>query len=200
MPHKEYRQRLYDAAEAFYFAGILTSLPFEAGNDSGQFEVSSVANAVISGRSRLNRLGAPPIVNFGLSLELYIKLLRHLADGSPVKGHDLHKLFLGLEEAAPAVASLVMRKHHYARGDRDEFLDYLMDEAKVFEEWRYAHEKELLCSSADTLFTLANAFRDAIRDLHPDMVSAFVNNGVRLTPLALGPDIYEDHILPWLCP
>ena len=28
MPRKEYRQRLYDAAEAFYFAGILTSLPF----------------------------------------------------------------------------------------------------------------------------------------------------------------------------
>ena len=136
-------------------------------DNSGQFEVSSVANAVISGRSRLNGLGAPPIVNFGLSLELYIKLLRHLADGPPVKGHNLHKLFLGLEEAAPSVASIVMRKHHYVRGDRDVFLDYLMAEAKVFEGWCYAHEEEALCSSADTLFTLANAFRDAIRDLHP---------------------------------
>ncbi len=79
-----------------------------------------------------------------------------------------------MEKAAPAVAVLVINKHHYARGDRGEFLDYLKGEARVFEEWRYAYEKEFLCSSADTLFTLANAFRNAIKDLHPDMASAFV--------------------------
>jgi hypothetical protein len=176
MTHNEYRQRLCDAAEAFYFAGILTSLPFNAANDSEQHcDVSSAADAAVSVGSRLNKLGAPPIVNLGFSIELYIKLLRHLVDASRVQGHDLHKLFLGLEKAAPAVASLVIKKHHYARGDRDEFLDYLRVEARVFEEWRYAYEKELLCSSADTLFTLANAFRNAIKDLHPDMVSAFVH-------------------------
>lgn len=176
MTHSEYRQRLYDAAEAFYFAGILTSLPFNAASASGQHcDVSSAANAVVSGGNRQNQLGAPPIVNFGLSIELYIKLLRHLADSSRVKGHNLHCLFLELERAAPDVAYVVISKHHYACGDRDEFLEYLRSEAKVFEEWRYAYEKEILCSSADTLLTLANAFRSAIKDLHPAMASAFVH-------------------------
>ncbi len=175
MTHDEYRQRLYDAAEAFYFAGMLTSLPFEASIDSGHRDVSSAANAMISGKRRLNRLGAPPIVNFAFSLELYIKLLRHIADAPIERSHNLHDLFLGLETAAPDVASLVMCKHHYARGDRGEFLEYLSADAMAFEKWRYAYESELLCSSADALFTLANAFRSAIMDLHPHMTSAFVN-------------------------
>jgi hypothetical protein len=174
MTHAEYGQRLYDAAEAFYFAGILTSLPFDADGDIGQFELCKVANAVVIGTTRRNELGAPPIVNFGLSIELYIKLLHYLADATCVRGHNLHVLFLALEKVAPAVASLVMYKHYYTRGDRDEFLDYLRAEASVFEEWRYAYEKEFLCSSANTLFVLANAFRSAITDLHPDMTSAFI--------------------------
>jgi hypothetical protein len=176
MTHDGYRQRLYDAAEAFYFAGILTSLPFNAASNSEQHcDVSSAADAAINGENRLNQLGAPPIVNFGFSIELYIKLLRYLTDALRAHGHDLRGLFLELEKAAPSVASLVIEKHHYARGDRCEFLDYLRVEARVFEQWRYAYEQESLCSSADALFMLANAFRNAIRDLYPDMVSAFVH-------------------------
>ncbi len=176
MTDKEYRQRLYDAAEAFYFAGVLTALPFNATNDPAhQRNASSAATAAISGGSRLNYRGAPPIVNFGFSIELYIKLLQHLADASPMQGHNLYKLFRELEKAAPAVATLVINTHHYARGDRCEFLDYVRAEARVFKEWRYAYEKDFVCSSADTLFALANAFRNAIKDLHPDMASAFVH-------------------------
>lgn len=178
MTHDEYRQRLYDAAEAFYFAGLLTSLPFNAANNSGHNDVSSAANAVVSGKSKPNSLGAPPIVNFGFSIELYIKLLWHLADATCKKGHDLHELFLGLDKVAPRVGSHVMCKHRYARGDRDEFLCSLKAEAKVFKEWRYAYEEEFLCSSPDTLFIFANAFRSVILDLHPDMTSAFANSGL----------------------
>ncbi len=95
MTHDEYRQRLYGAAEAFYFAGVLTSLPFNATNLTGQHcDVSSAASAAVNGGNGLNQLGAPPIVNFGFSIELYIKLLRHLADAQRVQGHDLDKLFL----------------------------------------------------------------------------------------------------------
>jgi len=173
MTHSGYRQRLYDAAEAFYFAGILTSLPFNASADVRQQDLSNTANAMISGMPRRNDLGAPPIVNFGFAIELYIKLLRHLADKQPMRGHNLHELFQELEKAAPAVTSRVICVHHYARGNRDEFLDYIRIVASVFDDWRYAHEKEFLCSSADTLFVLANAFRSAIKDLHPDMTSAF---------------------------
>ena len=182
MTHAEYRKRLYDAAEAFYFTGILTSLPFNAGADVRQHDLSNTANAMVSEMPRRNQLGAPPIVNFGFSIELYIKLLHHLADEKRVQGHKLHELFLRLEKAAPAVASLVMCKHHYSRGDRDEFLDYIRAEARVFADWRYAYEKEILCSSSDTLFVLANAFRGAIRDLHPDLSSAFIHQPSPASP------------------
>ena len=96
---------------------------------------------MVSGGMRLNQLGAPPLVNFALSIELYIKLLRHIADACRMRGHNLYKLFLELEKVAPDVACLVMCKHHYTRGDRDEFLDYLKAEAVVFEEWRYTYQR-----------------------------------------------------------
>ncbi|MBV8068404.1 MAG: hypothetical protein JO270_00765 [Acidobacteriaceae bacterium] len=170
----EYAQRLYNAAEAFYFAGVLTTLPFDAANAAqGGYELARTADAAIGGPQRHNQLGAPPIANFGFSIELYIKLLLHLTGLSRVRGHDLHALFVKLKERAPDIASRVMEKHHYARGDCCEFLSYLKDEARAFEKWRYAHEEEFLCSSPETLFTLANAFRDAISELYPDLTSVF---------------------------
>lgn len=68
MTQNEYCRRLYDAAEAFYFAGILTSLPFDAAKEFGQRDLSSAASAMVSGGMRLNQLGAPPLVNFALSI------------------------------------------------------------------------------------------------------------------------------------
>jgi hypothetical protein len=68
----EFRQRLYNAADAFYYAGILTSLPFDAVKlDAGQFRHTQwAADEAIAGDNRRNHLVAPPIVNFGFALEL----------------------------------------------------------------------------------------------------------------------------------
>jgi hypothetical protein len=94
-------QRLYEAAEAFYYAGILTSLNFDAKNIDANFYVNAIgaANAALAGQNRINSLGAPPIVTFSFAIELYIKLLRILADTVRMRGHDLHALFCKLDEA-----------------------------------------------------------------------------------------------------
>jgi hypothetical protein len=74
------QRRLYDSAEAFYYAGILASPFFDAANvEAGAYTGSaSAAEAARHGGNRRNWLGAPPIVNFGLAIELYIKLLQKL--------------------------------------------------------------------------------------------------------------------------
>jgi hypothetical protein len=168
----ELQQRLlYNAAEAFYYAGVLTSLPFDAASvDAGAYRRAELAaKAAAYGQNKCNILGAPPIVNFGFSIELYIKLLRHLADGNLMNGHNLHKLFLKLDEVAPQVAAAAIRNHPPSRGCREEFLESIKNEASVFEEWRYAYEKQFLCSSPDILLMLADAFRKTVWKLHPDL-------------------------------
>jgi hypothetical protein len=167
----EFRQRLYNAAEAFYYAGILTSLPFDAANvEAGDYRhVQWAADAAIAGKNPRNHLGAPPIVNLGLALELYLKLLI----GKRVREHDLHKLFLTLEKDVPQTAKALIRNHHYSRGCREEFVEVLKAEASVFEDWRYAHESELLISSPDTLLALAKCCRKTVTEMCPDLRSAF---------------------------
>jgi hypothetical protein len=173
------QQRLYDAAEAFYYAGILTSLPFDAMNvEAGAFRnAGQAAEAAAFGKERRNQLGAPVIVNFGFAIELYIKLLRSLADGKLIRGHNLHDLFLELETVAPQVGTVVINNHISSGRCRDDFLEYIKNEASVFDDWRYAYEKDFLVSSPDTLMSLVNAFRKTIRDLHPILRSAFQYKG-----------------------
>jgi hypothetical protein len=166
-----FKARQFTAAEK----DVLTSLPFDAANvDAGAYRHTVwAAEAAAYGQNRCNYLGAPPIMNFGFSIELYIKLLRNLADGNLMHGHNLHDLFLKLDEAAPQVGSAAIRNHYSSRGCREEFLKFIRNEASLFEEWRYAYEKEFLCSSPDTLFLLANAFRKTVWELHPVLRSAF---------------------------
>ena len=173
-------QRLYDAAEAFYFAGILASTSFDAANVAVNLHTTAdeAANAALTGTKRKNELGAPPIVNFGFSIELYIKLLRFLLDAHLMNGHNLHCLFLELEKIAPEVSAAVIKNHRYARGKREEFIESISDEKSVFEDWRYAYEKEFLCSSPDSLLTLADAFRQTMREIHPNYRSAFMKGRV----------------------
>jgi hypothetical protein len=167
----EDRQRLYNAAEAFYYTGILTSLLFDASNvDHRHYrDAKQAAEAAAAGPNRWNSLGAPPIVNFGFSVELYLKLLI----GKREFGHDLCKLFLRLEQAAPQAAQSLVRNHHYARGCREEFLETLQAVASVFEQWRYSHEHQFLCSSPDTLLVLANGCRKTVQELCPDLHKVF---------------------------
>jgi len=177
----ELPQRLYGAAEAFYYGGILCSLKFDAENvDSGTYRHAELAaRAAISGENRAADLGAPPIVNFGFAIELYIKLLRYMADKQTISGHNLCSLFLELERVASDVAETVINNHFYWSGDRNEFIEDISGVANVFEEWRYAYEKSLLCTSADSLLTLANAFRRTVRELHPGLDSPFRDHTAR---------------------
>jgi hypothetical protein len=87
--------------------------------------------------------------------------------------HDLLKLFLVLEKDKPNVAQCLVRNHHYSRGRREEFVEILAAEASVFADWRYAHEKELLVSSPDTLLVLATGCRKTAREVCPDLRSVF---------------------------
>jgi HEPN domain-containing protein len=171
----ELPQRLLDAAEAFYYAAILCSLAFDAENiDRGAYQhLRSAAQAAITGPNRINDFGAPPVVNFGFAIELYIKLLRFLADGRTMSGHNLQTLFLELEKVAPDVAATAIRNHFYWSGDRDEFMADIAGGATVFERWRYAHEESFLCTSVDSLLTLVNAFRLTVAEIHPTLRSAF---------------------------
>jgi hypothetical protein len=167
----EFRQRLYDAAEAFYYAGVLTSLPFDAANvDAGSFPNAEwAAKAAVTGPDKRNRLGAPPIVNLAFAIELYLKLLI----GKQSRGHDLHKLFLVLEKAEPGAAQFLIHNYRHSRGCREDFLAALRPEACAFKRWRYAYEYEFLCSSADTLMALADGCRGAARELCSDLRKVF---------------------------
>lgn len=171
----EIPKRLHDAAEAFYFAAVLSSAWFY-GRGAAPNQHSSVERALdgilISGNKH-NQVGAPPLVNFAFSIELYIKLLRFLADGQLMQGHNLHALFLEFENVAPDAGAAAIRCHRSARGDRDEFLEYLDDTKSVFEDWRYAYEKEFLIASPDSVQALADAFRAAMEELHPGRKSIF---------------------------
>jgi hypothetical protein len=74
-----------------------------------------------------------------------------------MKGHNLHRLFLQLEKKNHDTATAVVNNHCYWSGDREEFIGDLDNSSNVFEDWRYAHEKSLLCASADSLLVLADA-------------------------------------------
>jgi hypothetical protein len=126
-----------------------------------------------SSSRKANQVDAPPLVNFAFAVELYIKLLRFLSDGQLIEGHDLYELFIELDQAAPNVGASVIRNHRHARGDRDEFLEYVEEARSVFEHWRYAHEKTLLMAVPDSLLALVDAFRATMRELHPNRSSAF---------------------------
>jgi hypothetical protein len=171
----ELHQRLYNAAEAFYFAAILCNVAFYAGGAAPN-QHSSVERAlegILSSSNKGSQLAAPPLVNFAFSIELYIKLLRVLADGDLMQGHNLHDLFLELETVANDVSATCVRNHRYARGCRDDFLGYLDETKSVFEDWRYAYESEVLIAVPDNLHALADAFRATIRELHPGRRSVF---------------------------
>lgn len=163
-------QRLHDAADAFYFAGILSTARFYQ-RDKVPNQCSTVDRVYSSNRK--NQDSAPSLVNFAFSIELYIKLLRFLADGCLMKSHDVHALFLKLEKVAPAASTAAIRHHRCARGDRAGFIDDLHSTKSIFVDWRYTHEKEFPTIGLDNVHALADAFRAAIMELHPHRRGSF---------------------------
>ena len=107
-------KRLYNAAEAFYFTGILASVNFDADNVYAYLNTRGVsvahaeeaANEALTGSNRISTVVAPRMVNFAFSIELYIKLLIFLTNEKLLNGHDLCKLFKQLDKTAPNVSSV----------------------------------------------------------------------------------------------
>lgn len=163
-------QRLHDAADAFYFAAILSTTRFHPRD-----EVSNQCSAVdrVYSSNRKNQDSAPSLVNFAFSIELYIKLLRFLADGCLMKSHDVHALFLRLEKVAPAASTAAIRHHRYARGNRAGFIDDLHSTKSIFMDWRYTDEEEFPITGPDNVHALADALRAAITELHPHRHASF---------------------------
>lgn len=171
----EIPRRLHNAAEAFYFAAILSSTLFygRGAAPNQHYTVDRALEGILNSSNRRNQVDAPPLVNFAFSIELYIKLLRFLVGGELIEGHNLDDLFLEMDRAAPNVGAAVIRNHRYARGDRSKFLEYLNEAKAVFTHWRYAHENEFLIATPDNLHALADAFRATMRELHPGHQSVF---------------------------
>jgi hypothetical protein len=86
----------------FYYAGFLTCADFDAATVSRNAHTSATeaANSALAAEMKHNYVGAPQMVNFGIAIELYLKLLRLLADGFLEIGHSLYRLFLKLEKAS----------------------------------------------------------------------------------------------------
>lgn len=163
-------QRLHDAADAFYFAGILSTARFHARAEV-PYHYSTVDR--VYSRNRINQDSAPSLVNFAFSIELYIKLLRFLADGRLMQSHDLYALFLKLESVCPAASTAAIRHYRYARGDRAEFIDDLHATKSIYVDWRYSHESEFPTTGPDNVHALADAFRAALTELHPHRQGSF---------------------------
>jgi hypothetical protein len=79
-----------------------------------------------------------------------------------------------LEEIAPGVSHTVVR-HHPRSADRNEFVKYISEVKSIFEDWRYTYEKEFLIGWPDDLLEIANAFRDTIKEIPPQLPSVFHN-------------------------
>lgn len=174
--YTETQRRLYDAAESFYFVGHLTTLWFDASllSSSTDYDSGELARRSITDPGCGNYLGAPPVVNFGFSIELYIKLLLDLSGSPGVRGHNSCNLFKKLEGADFELSSMVIKNFLYSDGCREKFSKYMKDISTVFEDWRYAHEKDFLVVSTDTLSAIANSFRKTIRQRYADLPSSFV--------------------------
>ena len=105
----------------------------------------------------------PLVVNAAFSLELHLKHLSLLIEKKEVRGHDLHRIFLGLSEWTrenleglfqhiSSTQPMIQREFEAINAElsikRTWSLEMVLkDSAKAFETWRYSHEKNVQLSS-----------------------------------------------------
>jgi hypothetical protein len=105
------------------------------------------------------------IVNGAFSLELHLKHLYGLVEQQEVRGHDLHKLFLGLSDwtrtnlegifqTISSSQPLIRQQFDTLKSEMRATLDWslstvLRESARAFETWRYSYESATVpCSFA----------------------------------------------------
>jgi hypothetical protein len=141
---REMPQRMLWAAVAFFQAGSRCALP------------------IMLSPGREHSLGAPTIVNYAFSIELYLKLLLLLTSGRLHRGnHDLFEIYKLLGQD---VRERITRNTRFP-GDETYVPEALEDLAKVFVEWRYAYEQEFLVASPDTMVVIATALHRTVKEV-----------------------------------
>ena len=172
----ELPERMLQAADRFYFAAILTCLPFDAAHieKCAPTDTRQAAELAISGPNRSAEILIPPVALFAFSIELYFKFLifqstRRLEFDH---GHNLLALFNQLERCAPEVAEVCVASFRYGR-DRTYTNSFLALYDQSFERWRYAYEFEKLEASADNLMCFADSLREAVNRFHSKVSRAF---------------------------
>jgi hypothetical protein len=144
-------ERMLNAATAFYQAGQRLSGP------------------IAISPTNLVQLGAPPIVCFAFSIELYLKLLILITAKRQARGHELLELYDELDDTVKATCAA-----HYVYPDHEDLLrEAIADISTTFKDWRYAHEKEYLVTSTETFERVGRCLHKAAAVFAPELVSAF---------------------------
>ncbi|MFD0935544.1 hypothetical protein ACFQ12_10175 [Methylobacterium trifolii] len=117
-------------------------------------------------------LGAPSVVCYAFAIELYLKLLALITNGTYDKRQ--HKLDLLFAQLDPPLWAMIER--HYSGGWPLRDLDVgseLHDASKAFVEWRYIHEHDSRAISPKTLAAIGSALHKTVKDVAPNLVSVF---------------------------
>ena len=137
-------QRMLDTATAFFLAGERNKLLLR----SDKYDFHS--------------LDAPTITNFGLSVEIALKLLVYLQTGELAVGHSIADLFGKVSKEA--------RERMY------ETVEFSNENTNYFVDWRYPYEKDFLIGSVDTP---RRAFIECYREIRlalPNLKSVYEEN------------------------
>lgn len=116
-------------------------------------------------------LAAPSVVCGALALELYLKCLRVL-DGRPIKkGHEVSRLFEGLNAATQERITNEWRRtfHPGATMTPVDFRRSIEPLDAVFVEWRYVFESTALRLDTRPLDAALTAVQQVLLELRPDL-------------------------------
>lgn len=151
---KEKPQRLLDNAVAFHEAG-------------GRCDADALG--IILPHKAGVSLGAPTIACYAFAIELYLKLLRLLTEGT-YDGYE-HKLDVLYSQLSSELRGRIDEVYGYT--DILSMESELRDASRAFVRWRYAHEYEELAASPETLSRIGTTLHRMVREIRPDLVSVF---------------------------
>lgn len=115
-------------------------------------------------------VGAPTVVNYALSIELYFKLVGFLTNGKAPWGHELLDLYDGL---TPEIQATLVEHTRFSFGSSVRLREGIAALSKAFVQWRYAHEHEMLVVINDHLEELARGLHLTVREIRPDLISCY---------------------------
>jgi hypothetical protein len=120
-----------------------------------------------------NSLTAPATVCYTFALEIYLKLLSHMAQVAIKRKHTLSILF----DTLPKNYIQIIVKHYNLT--EAELRKAITDVSNAFVEWRYLYEQnELLVVSIEVLSNICTALHRAVREIKPDLKVMFENQTV----------------------